>query len=131
MAPQPSALLPPTPQPLGIFPSFIAKQTESLILREKGLSLSGADDFSIKLLDGRSILQVRGDAFSMSGRKRVLNMQGNHMFTIRKGHFSFPSVYYAEDVTGKRFLEVEGKFSRKTHLLTTLPLRTQSLFCWS
>jgi uncharacterized protein YxjI len=42
----------------------------------------------------------------------VMDMQGKHMFTIRKEHFSFPKSYYAEDPSGKKFFEVEGKFSR-------------------
>lgn len=104
------AQLPSPPQALGIFNNYIALQPESLILKERVLSLSG-DSFIVKTLDGREILQVKGEAFSLSGRKTVMDMQGNHMFTIRKEHFSFPKMYYAEDAQGKRFFELEGKFS--------------------
>lgn len=104
--------LPPSQQSLGIFQKYIAHQSESLVLTERVLSLSG-DSFSVKTLDGRDIMQVKGEAFSMSGRKTVMDMQGNHMFTIRKEHFSFPKTYYAEDPQGKRFFEVEGKLSRE------------------
>jgi uncharacterized protein YxjI len=102
--------LPPAQQSLGIFQNYIARQSESLVLKERVLSLSG-DSFSIKTLDGRDILQVKGEALSLSKRKIVMDMQGNPMFTIRKHHFSFPSTYYAEDPQGNKFFEVEGKFS--------------------
>lgn len=105
------AQLPPSPQALGIFNNFIAQQSESLVLKERVLSLSG-DSFSIKTLDGREMLQVKGETFSLSGRKTVVDMQGNHLFTIRKEHFSFPRAYYAEDGQGKRVFELAGKFSR-------------------
>lgn len=104
------AQLPPTPAQIGIFPNFIARQSETLVLKEKVLSISG-DDFSIKTLDGRPIFKVHGEVFSMSGRKKVVDMQGNHLFTIRKQHFSIPATYYAEDPQGTKFFEVAGKWS--------------------
>ncbi|EOD45603.1 putative duf567 domain protein [Neofusicoccum parvum] len=102
--------LPPYPTPLGIFPSFFARQAEPLVLKEKVMSLSG-DSFSVKTVDGRAILQVKGEYFSLSGRKHVMDMQGNVLFTIRKEHFSIPACYYAEDPSGRRILEVKSKFS--------------------
>jgi uncharacterized protein YxjI len=113
--------LPPAQQPLGIFQNYIARQSESLVLKERVLSLSG-DSFSIKTLDGRDILQVKGEAFSLSKRKIVMDMQGNPMFTIRKHHFSFPSTYYAEDPQGGKFFEVEGKFSCEYPVSLPTPL---------
>lgn len=110
--PQQHIQLPPYPTPLGIFPSFFARQAEPLVLKEKVMSLSG-DSFSVKTVDGRPIVQVKGEYFSLSGRKHVMDMQGNVIFTIRKEHFSFPSTYYAEDPSGRRILEVKGKFSCK------------------
>lgn len=74
------------------------------------MSLSG-DSFSIKTLAGRDILQVKGQTLSLSGRKMVMDMQGNHLFTIRKELFSWHKTYYAEDPQGKRFFDVVGKFS--------------------
>ncbi|KAL1647989.1 hypothetical protein SLS58_002313 [Diplodia intermedia] len=106
----PHLQLPPYPTPLGLFPSFIARQAEPLVLKEKVMSLSG-DSFSIKTVDGRAILQVKGEYFSLSGRKHVMDMQGNVLFTIRKEHFSIPTCYYAEDPSGKRLLEVQSKWS--------------------
>ncbi|KAL1629005.1 hypothetical protein SLS54_001697 [Diplodia seriata] len=74
------------------------------------MSLSG-DSFSIKTVDGRAIIQVKGEYFSLSGRKHVMDMQGNVLFTIRKEHFSIPTCYYAEDPSGRRLLEVQSKWS--------------------
>lgn len=104
------AQLPPSPQPLGVFRNYIARQTESLVIRERVMSLSG-DSFDIKTIDGRDILQVKGEAFSLSGRKSVMDVHGNHLFTIRKEHFTLSRSYYAEDTQGRRFFEVQGKFS--------------------
>ncbi|KAF2085816.1 DUF567-domain-containing protein [Saccharata proteae CBS 121410] len=102
--------LPPYPQALGLFPQFFAQKSESLILKEKMMSLSG-DSFDIKTVGGVPIFQVKGEAFSLSGRKHVLDMQGNTLFTIRKEHFTIQPLYYAEDVSEKRLFEVKSKFS--------------------
>ncbi|OJD31870.1 uncharacterized protein BKCO1_4300098 [Diplodia corticola] len=106
----PPLQLPPCPTPIGLFPSFIARQTEPLVLKEKVMSLSG-DSFSVKTVDGRAIVQVKGEYFSLSGRKHVMDMQGNVIFTIRKEHFSFPTSYYAQDPSGRKILEVQSKWS--------------------
>jgi uncharacterized protein YxjI len=75
------------------------------------MSFSG-DSFHIELYpSNQPLLQVRGTAFSISGRKSVQDMSGRHLFTIRKQTFSIPSTYYAEDPEGKRFFEVQGKWS--------------------
>ena len=104
------AMLHPYPTPLGIFPAFIARQTEMLVIKEKVMSLSG-DSFTIKLGNGQPIFQVNGNAFSLSGRKEVLDMSGKHLFTIRKRHFTIHSTYYVEDPAGNEIFEVAGKFS--------------------
>ncbi|ETN45155.1 uncharacterized protein HMPREF1541_10032 [Cyphellophora europaea CBS 101466] len=106
-----AAQLQPLPRPIAIFPQFIARQSESIKLREKIMSLSG-DSFYIETYPSKQpLLQVKGDAFSLSGRKAVADMQGNPLFTIRKQHFSIPSTYYAEDPAGNKFFEVQGKWS--------------------
>lgn len=75
------------------------------------LSLSG-DSFHIETYPANQpILQVKGEAFSLSGRKHVADMAGNSLFTIRKQHFSIPATYYAEDLQGNKFFEVQGKWS--------------------
>jgi hypothetical protein len=94
---------------IGIFPQYIAQQSETLILKEKVMSLSG-DSFSIKTIDGRAIFQVKGNAFSLSGRKAVSDMAGNVLFELRKKHLAIHSTYYAEDASGKQFFQVASKF---------------------
>ncbi|CAI4213969.1 unnamed protein product [Parascedosporium putredinis] len=73
--------LPPAPQPIGVFDTFLARQTETLIVDEKGMSLSG-DSFDIKLASGAPLLRVQGNALSLRGRKEVFDMANNHLFTI-------------------------------------------------
>lgn len=104
--------LPPLQQPVAVFPDHIAQQPQILVVREKVLSLSG-DSFDIKTIDGRALFKVQGHTVSLSGRKELLDMQGKHLLTIRKQHFSIPATYYAEDPSGNRFFELKGKFSRE------------------
>jgi hypothetical protein len=65
--------LAPMPQQIGVFDNFIARQTETLVLREKVLSLTG-DNFEIKLANGQPILKVSGKVMSISGRKSVFDV---------------------------------------------------------
>ncbi|KAJ6552058.1 tubby C-terminal-like domain-containing protein [Mycena vulgaris] len=100
----------PYPTPLGLFSAFFARQPEPLVLKEKVMSLSG-DSFSVKTTDGRPILQVKGEAFSLSGRKHVMDMQGTVLFDIRKKHLAFPALYYGEDPAGNHIFEVKSKWT--------------------
>ena len=104
--------LPPVPTTLGVFKAFYAQQCTTLMLREKMFSWSG-DDFEVKTVDGQPILKVHGALLSASGRKEVMDMQGRHLFTLRRRHFSFQKSYYAEDPNGQEFLTVDGHFSCK------------------
>ncbi|KAI9801091.1 MAG: hypothetical protein M1833_002959 [Piccolia ochrophora] len=105
--------LAPLPNPIGVFPQFIAQHPVTIVLKERTLSISG-DDFHIKDAGtGQSVLIVRGRVMSMSGRKEVSDPQGNPLFTIRKELMSFLGNYYLEDPSGKRFLDVKGKLGFK------------------
>jgi uncharacterized protein YxjI len=95
------------------FEGFVAQQTETLILKEKVMSLSG-DSFDIKTVDGRPIFKVKGETFSLSGRKNVMDMNGNVLFTIRKKHLAIHTTFYAEDPQGNQIFEVKSKFSSKS-----------------
>jgi uncharacterized protein YxjI len=99
------------PHQVGIFPSFIANQTETLVLREKVMSLSG-DNFDIKLANGQPILKVEGKVMSISGRKKVYDMNGNHIFSIVKEHFHIHTTYVVEDPRGLKLMEVKSSFQR-------------------
>jgi len=100
------------PHQIGVFDHFIARQTETFILKEKVLSLSG-DSFDIKMANGQPILKVAGKLMSISGRKSVFDMAGNRLFDICKEHFHIHSTYVCEDPNGQKFLEVKSKFKRK------------------
>lgn len=102
--------LAPAPQPIGIFTDFIARQTETLVLKEHVMSLSG-DSFSVKTSDGRAILQVKGDVLSLSGRKHISDMSGKPLFDLRKEHLTIHTTYYCEDPQGQKIFEVKSKFA--------------------
>lgn len=96
---------------LAILPEYIAQQAEELVLKEKVISLSG-DSFSVKNIQGQPIMQVKGEAFSLSGRKHVMDMNGRPLFDIRKEHFKIHSTYYCEDPNGIRIFQLQSKFAR-------------------
>lgn len=109
--------LQPYPSPLGFFSHFhVQPPGATLEIKEKSISLSG-DSFDICVVhpDGQRvpIFKVKGEAMSLSGRKHVSDMQGNHLFDLRKEHISLRTTYYAEDGAGNKFLEVVSKFSSK------------------
>ncbi|KAI0471028.1 DUF567-domain-containing protein [Xylariaceae sp. FL0804] len=102
--------LAPFPRPIGLFQPFIARQAETIVLKEKVLSLSG-DSFEIKTLSGQPLFQVKGESFSLSGRKHLMDMSGNILFTIRKKLIALHASFYAEDPQENVIFEVKGKFS--------------------
>ncbi|KAI2643575.1 DUF567-domain-containing protein [Xylaria nigripes] len=106
----PDAQLQPHPTPLGLFPQFLARQYETLIMKEKILSLSG-DSFDIKTMNGQPLFQVKGEILSLSGRKHFMDMNGRELFTIRKKLLALHATFYAEDPEGNVIFEVKGKFS--------------------
>lgn len=103
------AHLAPVPSPVGIFPQFFARGPETLVIREKVLSLSG-DSFHIKLANGTPILRVEGKVMSISGRKKVFDEQGNHLFDIVQEHFHLHSTFRLEDPRGKKVMEVKSSW---------------------
>lgn len=102
--------LTPLPQPLAVFPNFIAKTERTFLIKEKVLSLSG-DSFDIKTRDGETMFKVQGKTFTISGRKTLLDVQGRPLLTIRKKHLSLHGSYYADDPSGNRVFDLQGKFS--------------------
>ncbi|KAF2449745.1 hypothetical protein P171DRAFT_451867 [Karstenula rhodostoma CBS 690.94] len=81
----------------------------TIVLKEHVLSLTG-DTFSIKLEDGTPILQVEGKIMSISGRKKVRDMSGNHLFDIVKEHLHIHATYACEDPQGQKLMEVKNSF---------------------
>jgi uncharacterized protein YxjI len=104
--------LPPVPTPIAIFPQFIASTPSTLMLKEHVLSFSG-DDFSIKLADGTPVLRVEGKVMSMSGRKKMSDMEGNHICTISKEMFHLHPTYVVDDAKDARIAEVRSSLTCK------------------
>ncbi|KAH7402368.1 tubby C-terminal-like domain-containing protein [Phaeosphaeria sp. MPI-PUGE-AT-0046c] len=122
--------LAPVPQPIALFPQFIAARPETLVLKEKVLSLSG-DSFHIKLADGTPVLQVEGKVMSLTGRKKMSDMQGNHLCSILKEHFHLHSTYAVESPGGQKMAEVKSSFkligSKSTATFTSHDGRQQTI----
>ncbi|KAM0344001.1 hypothetical protein ACHAPU_007903 [Fusarium lateritium] len=97
------------PHQVGVFKSFIAQRTETLVLKEKVMSLTG-DSFDIKLANGQPILKVEGKVMSISGRKKVFDMNGNHLFSIVKELLHIHATYVVEDPQGVKIMEVKNSF---------------------
>lgn len=104
--------LPPAPREMAVFDSLVARQTETLILREKVMSLTG-DSFEIKLASGLPILKVQGKVMSISGRKSVFDMAGTHLFDIVKEHLHIHTTFAIETPTGQKLMEVKSGFKRE------------------
>lgn len=60
------AALPPVPAPVGVFPQFFAAGPETIVLKEKVLSLTG-DSFSIKLANGTCVIPITFKVRSKAG----------------------------------------------------------------
>ncbi|KAI4629515.1 uncharacterized protein J4E87_003779 [Alternaria ethzedia] len=122
--------LAPAPQPIGVFPQFFAAGPETLVLKEKVMSLSG-DSFSIKLANGTPVLKVEGKVMSLTGRKKMFDMQGNHLCSIVKEHFHIHSTYVVESVGGEKIMEVKSSFklfgSKATATFTSQNGKQESL----
>lgn len=110
------AELPPVPGVIGVFQNFIAKTTETLILKEKVLSLSG-DSFDITNTQGNAFMKIKGRHMTISGRKSVYDMHNNHLYDIVKEHFHLHSTYVAEDPNGKKFLSVKSSIKCESEYL--------------
>jgi uncharacterized protein YxjI len=101
-----------SPQTIGVFAQFFASAPETLVLKEKVLSLTG-DSFSIKLTNGTPIVKVEGKVMSISGRKKMFDMQGNHLCSIVKEHLHIHATYAVESPAGERLMEVKSSFKCK------------------
>ncbi|KFA56390.1 hypothetical protein S40293_05065 [Stachybotrys chartarum IBT 40293] len=125
-----SVQLPPAPREIGIFEPYIAKQTETLILKEKMLSLTG-DSFDIKLISGQPLVRVDGKFRSLSGRKAVHDLNGQHLFDIHKEHIHLHSTYVVDDAKGNKIMEVKSSFkvigSKATAVFTSRNGKSETL----
>ncbi|EFX00203.1 duf567 domain containing protein [Grosmannia clavigera kw1407] len=104
-----AAQLAPVPRPIGMFDQFIATKTETLVLKEHVLSLSG-DSFDITLASGQPVLRVQGTVFSLSGRKNGYDMAGSHLFTIARELMHLHMTYVLLYPSGQKFFELRSRF---------------------
>ncbi|KAJ5546837.1 hypothetical protein N7494_004422 [Penicillium frequentans] len=102
--------LAPVVEPIAIFNQFVAKEPQTIVLREKVLSVSG-DSFDIKLANGDTLLKVHGSWISLSGRKKVEDARGNHLFDIVKEHLHLHTTFAIEDTHGKKICEVKSNLT--------------------
>ncbi|CAK7268514.1 hypothetical protein SEPCBS57363_003132 [Sporothrix epigloea] len=99
--------LQPLPVQIGIFPQYIANQTETLVLKEKILSLSG-DSFDVRLANGQPLLKVKGKLLTLGSRKSVYDCNDTHLFDIYREILHIHSTYVLEDPKGNKFFELRS-----------------------
>ncbi|KAJ5123270.1 hypothetical protein N7448_009367 [Penicillium atrosanguineum] len=99
--------LDPVVEPIALFEQFVAAVPQTIVLREKVLSVTG-DSFDIKLANGETLLKVHGSWVSISGRKKVEDVHGKHLFDIVKEHLHIHSTYALEDTHRKKICEVKS-----------------------
>ncbi|CAI7596539.1 unnamed protein product [Penicillium glandicola] len=102
--------LEPVAEPIAIFEQFVAKEPQTLVLKEKVLSVSG-DSFEIKTAKGEPFLKVHGAWVSLSGRKKVEDAHGKHLFDIVKELLHIHSTYAIEDTHRKKICEVKSSLT--------------------
>ncbi|KAJ5112047.1 hypothetical protein N7532_000092 [Penicillium argentinense] len=99
--------LAPVAEPIAINQQFVSSEPQTLVLKEKVLSVTG-DSFEIKLANGQPLLKVHGAWVSISGRKKVEDAQGKHLFDIVKEHLHIHTTYALEDPHKKKICEVKS-----------------------
>ena len=104
--------LEPFLEPIAVFDQFVAREPQTLVMKEKVLSVSG-DSFDVKLASGQSLLKVHGSWISLSDRKKVDDVHGKHLFDIVKKHLHLHTTYAIEDVHGKQIAEVKSSLACK------------------
>lgn len=102
--------LKPVPEPIALFDQFVSQDIQTIVLREKVFSVSG-DSFDIKFIDGKPLLTVHGAWMSFSGRKKVSDANGKHLFDIVKEHLHLHATYAVEDTHRKKILEVKSNLT--------------------
>src|SRR5690606_19887939 len=90
------------------------------ILKERVFSLTG-DSFDVQTASGQPIFKIQGRKMTISGRKSLRDMQGNHLFDIVRERLHVHTTYAAEDPMGIKILTVKSSFSRNHY---------RTLACW-
>jgi hypothetical protein len=100
--------LKPVPQPLAVFDHMMARQSQTLVIKEKSF-----DDFDIMGLDGTRWMHVEGKMASMRGRKKVYGPDGAHLFDVIQRPFQWHTTYSVQREDKTPVMEVKSKFASK------------------
>lgn len=109
--------LQPMNPPIGCTQFINPHQETRLIIKEKVMSITG-DAFDIKIdpQNGQPPHPVfKVDPSWITSRKSFHDVNGNHLFDVKKEHFHLVHNYFkAVDPSGKKFFEVKSGFSRES-----------------
>ena len=99
--------LPPVPQPIAIFEHLIARQTQTLVIKEKLF-----DNFDVKDLNGAPWLHVEAKLASMHGRKKIYDVTGAYLFDIVKELFHWHTTFSLKGQNEQQLMQVKSSFAR-------------------
>lgn len=101
--------LAPLQHPICRFEGFVSSSQETIIIKEKAFSTFGgdSDSFYITNAQGQPVLNVRGSHMTVSGRKSVFDLNGNHLYDMVKQHLTLHTTFVAEDGGGE-FLHIQS-----------------------
>ncbi|KAJ5777509.1 hypothetical protein N7520_000755 [Penicillium odoratum] len=102
--------LTPVAEPIALFEQFVSTEPQTLVLKEKVLSVSG-DSFEVKLANGDTLIKVHGAWVSLSGRKKVEDAHGKHLFDIVKEHLHLHTTFALEDTHRKKICEIKSNLT--------------------
>jgi uncharacterized protein YxjI len=108
--------LKPVPQPLAVFDHMIARQSQTLVIKEKSF-----DDFDIKGTDGARLMHVEGKLASVRGRKKVYGPNGAYLFDVIQRPFHWHTTYSIQKEDKTQLMEVKSKFARKSFVFPSPP----------
>ena len=102
--------LPPGMLRLGMFPNAYATTVTTLKVNDKWSTIVH-DEFSITTADGHDFLKISGSSREFDDKK-IMDMGGNHLFTIEKKAGSFPAKYVWKNAQEEIIMEVVGEHGR-------------------
>jgi uncharacterized protein YxjI len=101
-----TAQLQPVPQPLGVFQSLMARQPQTLVVKELG------DSFDVKTADGRPWMRIDAKFRTMHGRKKVYDASGHHLFDIVRANWHWHTTFDIEEEKSKKeYMQVKFKYA--------------------
>lgn len=126
--------LTPINPPIGCTQFINTQQQVKLVLKEKVLSITGdAFDIILDPQNGQNPYPIfKVDPSLLTSRKSFYDMQGNHLFDLKKEHFHLVHSYFkAVDPNGKKFFEVKSGFQREFSSCPSLiTIEVLSLVAW-